>query len=89
MHPKVLAKQQLEELAAEVQGQLHLVKKHKEETWHRLQDLRLQLQEVQKRLEGQVLQLHKAESMEREAFHAVVRVERHVRDWRAAAQVTQ
>lgn len=85
---KLLDKQQLEVVAGDVHGQLHVAKKHKEDANRRVEDVKLQLRFVQKTLEEQLLQLHKAESVEREAADAVGQLERHVRDWRAAAQVT-
>ncbi|KAL7403667.1 hypothetical protein ABVT39_003475 [Epinephelus coioides] len=86
MQHQVLIKQQLEMLAKEARGQLHLAKQHKEDAYHRQENVRLQLQLVQKELEEELLELHKAEISERKASIAVGQLEIHVRDWRAATQ---
>lgn len=88
MQHQLLVKQQLEMLAKAARGQLHLAKQHKEDITHRLEDAMRQLQLVQKDLEEQLLELHTAESTEREATTAVGQLEKHVKEWRAAAQVT-
>ncbi|XP_035515196.1 dynein heavy chain domain-containing protein 1-like [Morone saxatilis] len=79
-------KQQLEELAKEARGQLHLVKQHKEDAYHHLEDVKLQLQFVQNELEEQLLGLHIAENSEKDITTATRQLETHVRVWRAAAQ---
>lgn len=89
MQHQLLVKQQLEMLAKEARSQLHLAKQHMEDAYHCLEDVKNQLQLVQKELEEQLLELHTAESSEREATSAAGQLETHVRDWRAAAQVTQ
>lgn len=86
---QLLVKQQLEVLAKEAQSQLHLAKQHKEDVYHCLEHVKLQLQLVQKELEERLVELHTAESSEREATSAAGQLETRVRDWRAAAQVTQ
>lgn len=89
MQHQMLVKQQLEVLAKEAQSQLYLARQCKEDTYHHLKEIKLQLQLVQKELKEQLLSLHTAESSEREAATAAGQLETHVRDWRAAAQVTQ
>lgn len=89
MQNQLLVKQQLEMLAKAARGQLHLAKQRKEDTTRRLEDAMRRLQLVQKDLEEQLLELHTAESTEREATAAVGQMEKLVRQWRAAAQVTQ
>ncbi|XP_040002556.1 dynein heavy chain domain-containing protein 1 isoform X2 [Xiphias gladius] len=86
MQQRLLVKQQLEVLAKEAQGQVHVAKQRKEDAYHRLEDVKLQLKFVQKDLEEQLLELHKAEVIETEATRVVGQLEAHVRDWRAAAQ---
>ncbi|XP_067441454.1 dynein heavy chain domain-containing protein 1 isoform X1 [Thunnus thynnus] len=86
MQYHLVVKQQLEVLAGEAQNQLYLAKQQKEDAYYFLDDLKFQLQFVQEALKEQLLQLHRAESMEREAATAVGQLEIHVRDWRAAAQ---
>lgn len=73
----------------EARGHLHLANQQKEDVLKRLEDVKLQLQFVQNNLEEQLLELHKAESMEREATVAAGQLEEHVRNWRAASQVTE
>ncbi|KAM7394625.1 hypothetical protein PAMP_021413 [Pampus punctatissimus] len=82
----LLVKQQLEVLAGECQNQLQLSKRQKEDVYHCLEDVKLQLQVVQEALKEQLLQLQTAESMEREAATAAGQLERHVRHWRTTAQ---
>lgn len=89
MQHQLLVKQQLEMLAKAARGQLHLAKQHKEDTSHCLEEAMRRLQLVQKDLEEQLLELHTAESAEREATTAVGQLEKHVKQWRAGAQVTQ
>ncbi|XP_056223855.1 dynein heavy chain domain-containing protein 1 [Seriola aureovittata] len=83
---QLLVKQKLEVVAEQTRGQLYFADQHKEEAHLRLEDVKLQLRFVQKDLEKQLLELHEAESMEREATTAAEQLEAHVRDWRAAAQ---
>ncbi|XP_036951826.1 dynein heavy chain domain-containing protein 1-like isoform X4 [Acanthopagrus latus] len=83
---QLLVKTQLEVMAKEARGQLHLVKQHKEDARHHLEDVKLQLLLVQNELEEQMLELHSAESAEREATTAAGQLETHLRDWSAAAQ---
>lgn len=89
MQHQLLVKQQLEMLAKAARGQLRLAKQHEEDTSHRLEDAMRRLQLVQKDLEEQLLELHTAESAEREATTAAGQLEKLVRQWRAAAQVMQ
>ncbi|KAM9363159.1 dynein heavy chain domain-containing protein 1 [Symphorus nematophorus] len=86
MQHQLLVKQRLEVLAKETRHQLHLAKQHKEDAYYHLEDVKLQLQLVQKDLEVQLLELHAAESTEREASIAAAQLETHVSDWTAAAQ---
>ncbi|XP_070834922.1 dynein heavy chain domain-containing protein 1 [Chaetodon trifascialis] len=86
MQHKMSVKRQLEVLAKEARGQLKMARQHKEDAYRHLEDIKLQLQMVQKELEEQLLGLHAAESSEREAARAAGQLETHVRDWRAAAQ---
>ncbi|XP_044043043.1 dynein heavy chain domain-containing protein 1 isoform X2 [Siniperca chuatsi] len=86
MQHQQLVKQQLEVLAEEARGQLHLANQHKEDAYHCLEDVKLQLQLVQRKLEELLLELHTAESSEREVITAAGQLEIHIRDWRAAAQ---
>ncbi|XP_018537954.1 dynein heavy chain domain-containing protein 1 [Lates calcarifer] len=83
---QMLVKQKLEVLVEEARGHLHLANQQKEDVLKRLEDVKLQLQFVQNNLEEQLLELHKAESMEREATVAAGQLEEHVRNWRAASQ---
>lgn len=89
MQHQLVVKQQLEKLAKEVKGQLHLTEQQKTETLRRLEDVTLQLQVVQMDLEEQLLQLHEAESLEQEATSCAELLDMHVRHWKAAAQVMQ
>ncbi|KAM7419727.1 hypothetical protein PAMA_016693 [Pampus argenteus] len=86
MKYRLLVKQQLEVLAGECQAQLRLSKRQKEDVYHCLEYVKLQLQVVQESLKEQLLQLQTAESMEREAATAAAQLERYVRHWRATAQ---
>ncbi|XP_040891858.1 dynein heavy chain domain-containing protein 1 [Toxotes jaculatrix] len=86
---QLLVKQQLEVLTEETRGQLHLAKQQKGDAYHRLQDVKLELQFVQKDLEELLLELHKAEGMEREAATVAGQLDTHDRDWRAVAQETE
>ncbi|XP_071386131.1 dynein heavy chain domain-containing protein 1 [Centroberyx affinis] len=80
------SKQHLEALAMEARGRLRLARLQEEEVCRRLEDMELQLQFVQKDLEELLMQLHRAESLERQAAAAVRQMERHVTAWEAAAQ---
>ncbi|XP_070683759.1 dynein heavy chain domain-containing protein 1 [Pempheris klunzingeri] len=86
MQHHLLVKQQLDVLAKEARSQLHLAKQEKEDAYHRLEDVKLQLQLAQKHLEEQLLELHTAESTEREVITAAEQLEAHVKGWRVAAQ---
>lgn len=86
---QLLVKQQLELLVKEARCQLHLAKQDKEDAYYCLEDVKLQLELAQKDLEEQLLELHTAESSEREAITAAGQLERHVKSWRAAAEVTE
>ncbi|KAM9857652.1 dynein heavy chain domain-containing protein 1 [Aulostomus maculatus] len=86
MQQQVLVKQQLEVLAREVQDRLHLAKTNREDASLCLEDIELQLQMIKKTLEQQVVELRRAESVEREAAAARGQLEGHVREWKAAAQ---
>lgn len=86
---QMLVKQQLEVLAGKARDQLHLAKQQKEDAYYCLEDVKLQLQFVQEALEEQLLQRQKAESTEKGAATAAGQLERHIRDWRAAAQVIE
>ncbi|XP_069545473.1 dynein heavy chain domain-containing protein 1 [Brachyistius frenatus] len=83
---QLLVKQQWEMLAVQVRGRWDRAEERKKQAWRRLQDAMLQLQLVQKDLEEQLIELNKTEILEREAAAADRLVERHVRDWSAAAQ---
>lgn len=81
-------KQNLEVLARKVRSQLNLASQHEKRVHRHLEEMKLQLQSARKDLEALRQQLHKAESLEREAAAAADQMETHVRVWRAAAQVT-
>lgn len=89
MQHRLTVKKQLEELAREKRGQLHLARQHKEDEYSHLEDKELQLQFIQQDLEKQMLALCKYKSMEEEVTRVARQVEMHLRDWKAAAQVTQ
>lgn len=84
---QLLLKQQLEAQAEQIRGQLHGAEQQKKDAYDRLEDVKLQLQHLQWDLEDQLLELHEAEDMEREAATTAGQFEAHVRNWRAAAQV--
>ncbi len=86
---QLLLRQQLEALAKKAQDQLYLAEQHKEDAYRHLEDVKLQLQLVQKELEEQLLELNATESAEREATTAAEQLVTYIRDWRAAAQVKQ
>ncbi|XP_072240771.1 dynein heavy chain domain-containing protein 1 [Leuresthes tenuis] len=83
---RLMVKQQLEKLAGESRSQLHLARKHKNDTYKHLEDVQLQLQFIQNELEDLLLQLHKAENQTREATSCAEQLEMHVGVWRAACQ---
>lgn len=85
----LLVKQQLEVLAGKAREHLHVAKQQKENAYHFLEEIKYELELIQEVLEEQFLQLHKAESMEREAATVARLLERHVKYWKAAAQVTE
>ncbi|XP_042341799.1 dynein heavy chain domain-containing protein 1 [Plectropomus leopardus] len=86
MQHQLLVRQQLEMLAKKALSQVHLAKQHKEDAYCCQKAVKLQLEMVQKELEEELLELHKAESSEREAITAAGQVETYVRAWEAAAQ---
>ncbi|XP_076023406.1 dynein heavy chain domain-containing protein 1, partial [Genypterus blacodes] len=79
-------KQNLEVLAGKVRRQLNLASHQENQIRQRLQEIKLQLQSVRKDSEELREQLHKAESLEREAAAAARQIERHVAAWGDAAQ---
>lgn len=62
---------------------------HKENVYYHLEDVKHQLQLIQKDIEGQLLELHTAERAETAATSAVRQLETHVGHWRTSAQVIQ
>lgn len=85
----LLAIQKSEVLARELQIQLHRAKEHEELVFHRVEDVKRQLQLVQQAdLENHLLELHSAQTAETEAAGALRHLETHVTLWRASAQVT-
>lgn len=86
-HP--LALQQSEVLATELQIQLQLAKEHEEDVFHRVEDVKHQLQLLHADLDKQLLELHLAQTAETEAAGAIRHLETHVTLWRASAQVIQ
>ena len=85
---QLLAKLQLEELDREVRAELHQAKQSQEEAYYHLEDLKRQLQLLQKLQRELLPKLYKAEKMNREFTATAKQLEEHVRDWRAAAEVT-
>lgn len=88
MQHQLSVKQQLEQLAQEARGQLHLARQHKENACFHLGDIELQLEFIQNDLEKQLLELYKYESLEEEATTAAEQAKTHFRHWKAAAKVT-
>nr|XP_020441880.1 dynein heavy chain domain-containing protein 1-like [Monopterus albus] len=86
IHHQLVVEQKLVVLAEEVRDQLHLAKQRKEDACHHLEDIKLQLQFVQKDLEEQNLELHKFGIMEGNATTGDVQLETLARDWKAAGQ---
>ncbi|KAM3865290.1 LOW QUALITY PROTEIN: dynein heavy chain domain-containing protein 1-like [Diretmus argenteus] len=80
------SKRHLEALAVKAHGRLRLARLQEEELVQRLGHVQLQLQFVQKDLEELLMELHRAESLERQAAAAVSQMEKHVTVWKAAAQ---
>ncbi|CAG5928788.1 unnamed protein product, partial [Menidia menidia] len=81
---QLVGKQQLEVLAGKSRRRLHLALKCKDDAYKRLEDVKSQLQFIQKELEDQLLQLHTAEKLTREATTCAEQLVMQVRDWRAA-----
>lgn len=86
---QLLLGKHLEALAKKAQDKLDLATQHKEEAYRHLEDVKLQLQLVQKELEEQFLELNTVESTGRVATTAAEQLVTHVREWRIAAQVKQ
>lgn len=84
-----LAIQPLEVLAGDVRIQLHLAKKHEEDTYNHIENLKQQLQLLHTHLEDQLLELRSAQAAESNAVGAVRQLEGHVKLWRTLAQVIQ
>lgn len=89
MQKHLLAIQQSEVLARELQDQLHLAKEHEEDVFHRVEDAKHYLQLVDADLENQLLELHSTQTAEKEAADTLKHLETNVTLWRASAQVTQ
>ncbi|KAM9769930.1 dynein heavy chain domain-containing protein 1 [Menidia menidia] len=81
---QLVGKQQLEVLAGKSRRRLHLALKCKDDAYKRLEDVKSQLQFIQKELEDQLLQLHTAENLTRGATTCAEQLVMQVRDWRAA-----
>ncbi|XP_034543495.1 dynein heavy chain domain-containing protein 1 [Notolabrus celidotus] len=86
MQRDLLVKQQFER---DVRRQLYLAIEQKTDATQCLKDVNLQLQLVRNELEEQMLELHEADSREREAARAAELLETHTRGLRAAAQEAQ
>ncbi|XP_029980645.1 dynein heavy chain domain-containing protein 1 [Sphaeramia orbicularis] len=89
MQHQLLFKQKLQAQAAEAQSQLQLVRKKKEEAHSWLENVKAQLQSVRTDLEEQLLELHEAERMDKEAAAAEGQMEKYVRMWNDAAQMAE
>lgn len=87
MQHQLLLKQQLEVLAKELRGRLHLARQHKEDMHCHLEDVKCQLHLVQEDLEKHLLELHSAESAEQDAATTMRQLETFVTLWRTSAQV--
>lgn len=84
---QLLIKQQLEQQVKEARGRLCLAKQHRADAHRRLRDLKLQLRCVQKDLKLYLMELHKAEDVDREATLTAEQLEIQETEWRAAVQV--
>lgn len=89
MQNHLLAIQPLEVVAGDVRLQLHLAKEHEVDTYNHVEDLKQQLQLRDTHLEDQLLELHSAQTAETNALGALRQLERHVKLWRALAEVIQ
>lgn len=79
--------QQLEVLAKEIQIQLSLAKKHEGDVFHRVEDVKRQLQLVQADLENQLLELCSAQTSGTEATGALRLLETNATLCKASAEV--
>ncbi|XP_056157623.1 dynein heavy chain domain-containing protein 1 [Lampris incognitus] len=84
--PQETRKWCLNELAAEVRSHLRMARLQEEEVCQRLEQRKHQLQLVRKEVEELLMELRRAESLERQAAAAVTAVESNMADWNAAAQ---
>lgn len=89
MQNHLLAIQPLEVLAGDVRIQLHLAKKHEEDTYNHVENIKQQLQLLHTHLEDQLLELRSAQTTESNVVGALRQLEGHVKLWRALAQVIQ
>ncbi|XP_060923144.1 dynein heavy chain domain-containing protein 1 [Limanda limanda] len=83
---QLLVRRQLEEQDREVRAQLHQAKRHKEEEFHHLADLKRHLLLVQKLQKKLLPKLHQSEKMDREFTATAEQLEENFQDWRAAAK---
>ncbi|XP_061685389.1 dynein heavy chain domain-containing protein 1 [Syngnathoides biaculeatus] len=84
---QLMVRKQLDLMLIRAQEQLEQIKDYMEEINRCLAELDVQLHPVQTLLDEQLLLLHKAECLERNAANAVELLLKHTRVWRAEAQV--
>ncbi|XP_029900968.1 dynein heavy chain domain-containing protein 1 [Myripristis murdjan] len=86
MFSREASKEHLEAQAVDVRSSLHFARLQEELVGQLLEDKKLQLQFVQEMLEELLINLHRAESLDRQADVAVSQMKRHITDWKAAAK---
>ncbi|XP_061765640.1 dynein heavy chain domain-containing protein 1-like isoform X1 [Nerophis ophidion] len=86
MRYQLMVRKQLDGQLKTAQSRLKHIKSYMEDIKCRLENLGLQLQPLQKVLDEQLVLLHRAEELKRNAANAVELLERHTKVWRAEAQ---
>ncbi|XP_051940421.1 dynein heavy chain domain-containing protein 1 [Hippocampus zosterae] len=86
---QLMVRKQLDLMLVRAQDQLEQIKDYMGEIHRCLEELGVQLQPVQELLDEQLVLLHKAECLERNAANAVKLLLKHTRVWRAEAQDAQ